>query len=158
MHLWMKVSRMETPMVGSMLVHWIEAVNRCLISLNFVSSPVREGNKALRFELRQSDPDSNIGSKRIQLEGSQGAKAGKREVWHSFSIFLPNDYTKDPSSEILWEMHSIPDGFPSKQIEPWRSAPLELMTENGGMAGKLAMGFSKANTFSGRRQLDSPRR
>ena len=100
-------------------------------SLNFVSSPVREGNKALRFELRQSDPDSNIGSKRIQLEGSQGAKAGKREVWHSFSIFLPNDYTKDPSSEILWEMHSIPDGFPSKQIEPWRSAPLELMTENG---------------------------
>jgi Polysaccharide lyase len=96
----------------------------CQKSAQIVTSPTRSGQYAARFQLNRDDPVVSS-SKRTELsEPTPGPATPERvERWIGFSIFLPNDWVKDPSAESVTQWHQFADigGGP----------PLALITNNG---------------------------
>ena len=95
-------------------------------SATVVSNPVRAGKYAARFELRKGDPIV-ANSKRAELTLKKEPQF-KVERWYGFSLFLPEDYHRDPTPEIVTQWHASPD---RDQGEVWRSPPLAVLTRDG---------------------------
>lgn len=95
-------------------------------SARIVTEPVRAGKYSVRFELRKDDPIV-ASSRRAELTLKKELKV-KVERWYGFSIFLPRDYKRDPTPEIVTQWHASPD---RDDGEVWRSPPLALLTEDG---------------------------
>ncbi len=97
----------------------------CPHSINVVQEPVRAGANAVRFEVRQDDPNV-ANSKRAELKLEPVPASSER--WYAVSIYLPKDYRKDPTPEIVTQWHATPD---FDKGETWRSPPLALLTHEG---------------------------
>ena len=108
----------------------------CSHSAQIVTSPVRGGSKAARYELRYADPKHDSArSERIYKGNSRIGKVGGPDEWYGFSIYLPPDYEIDDDphrwkglgkGEIVAQWHSTPD---PGEISP--SPPLALYTDLG---------------------------
>lgn len=78
----------------------------CQHSIQIVNSPVRQGKHAVKFTLNKNDPDT---SKSRRTELRLGAVPVNSERWYGFSVFIPGDYQKDPSEEIIAQWLPRPD-------------------------------------------------
>ncbi|MEV0610635.1 heparin lyase I family protein [Polymorphospora rubra] len=89
-----------------------------------VTSPVRAGGHAVRFQLDRTDASPAAGSKRAEINqpDSQPANA---ERWYGFSINLDPSWAYDTSSEIVTQWHQCDSGCPGG------SPPLALLTSKG---------------------------
>ena len=92
----------------------------CKHSVEIVNSPTREGRYAAKFTLHKDDPDV-AKSRRAELR--LNAVPTKSEYWYGFSNYLPDDFVKDRSYEIVSQWHARPD---SDLGESWRSPQLTL--------------------------------
>lgn len=95
-----------------------------------VSSPVRAGTHAMKFEWRASDYNGENGSKHTEL-ANEPLPAGEQERWYGFSIFLPGSgMKKDSGPEIISLWHQSPD---RDEGETWTGAgpALSLSLKNG---------------------------
>lgn len=95
----------------------------CSHSMEVVTSPVRAGNHAARFEIRQGDP-TEAGGHRAELRLDNAQTGG--EYWYGFSVYLPADWNYTGGDDpydwlILAQWHGQPDSG-----EDWRSPPLDL--------------------------------
>jgi len=95
----------------------------CDHSMTVVSTPVRAGQYAVRFERRDGDAEV-AGGNRAELRLDNAETGG--EYWYGFSIYLPSDWNfaggDDPWDWlILAQWHGQPD-----PNEDWRSPPLSL--------------------------------
>ncbi len=100
----------------------------CSYSGKIVTSPVRAGRYAARFELHHGDRKIWFG-KRAELSRSGDNRFGKiggTDEWYGFSIYLPDDYEDDSEYEILTQWHAKRD-----EGEVFRSPVLSLHTYNG---------------------------
>lgn len=105
----------------------------CSYSVQAVTSPVRSGKYAARFELRRTDADV-ANSKRAEIlppspyDGSNITGGVGDERWFGFSIFIPKDWVDDNTSaeELVWQVHDIPDS-----CEDFRSPPVSLLVIGG---------------------------
>ncbi len=92
----------------------------CSHSAQVVTSPVREGEYAAKFTFRKSDP-----TKRAELKLEP--VPANSEQWYGFSVFIPQEYTKDRVPEVITQWHNRPDGDLG---ENWRRPALLLRTKN----------------------------
>ncbi len=91
-------------------------------SAEVVTSPVRAGKYAVRFQLRRPDRIVAKG-KRAELELLRAAELG-RSYWYGFSIFLPADWEEDFKDEVVAQWNATADKH-LKENEK-RSPPLAL--------------------------------
>ncbi|KJH72013.1 hypothetical protein UH38_09990 [Aliterella atlantica CENA595] len=97
----------------------------CQYSVQIATSPTNPSDRVAKFTLYRNDPDVS-GSRRSELR--LNAVARNSEYWYGFSTYLPADFSKDRSMEIISQWHSKPD----KNLgENWRSPPLYLKSFNG---------------------------
>jgi hypothetical protein len=81
--------------------------------LQIVETPVYEGKKAARFELRDSDPENNNG-KRAEISFPGPDNTANPERWYAFAIYFPlNDYDTDSSDEVISQWHQGGKATPS---------------------------------------------
>lgn len=97
----------------------------CKHSAQIVNSPTKEGNYAAKFTLYKDDPDAS-NSRRAELR--LNAVPTKSEYWYGFSIYLPLEFVKDTSFEIVTQWNAKPD---RDLGEDWRSPQMSLTTQNG---------------------------
>src|SRR5687768_10981402 len=70
--------------------------------LTLASSPVFEGSKSGRFELRDTDPMNNNGT-RAEVSFPTQSNLNR---WYSFSIYFPSaDYKYDDADELINQWH-----------------------------------------------------
>lgn len=93
----------------------------CSHSAELVSSPVRAGNKALKFTYKKTDY-TNEGSRRAELEDSSIPAGSER--WYAVSIYVPTSFTTTEGGFIITQFHSTED-----QGEPGKIPPLFLATD-----------------------------
>jgi len=79
-------------------------------AINFVTDPHYQGQKSVRFEIRDDQPLVHDG-KRSEIcivKGSEGDI--DRNTWYSFAIFFPSDYDYDNEPEVLnqWYQNGSP--------------------------------------------------
>jgi hypothetical protein len=72
------------------------------VSIARVPEPVRAGGASARFELRRGDPAINHNT-RAELATPLEPRGAER--WYAFSFFLPSDWARDRSPEILAQFH-----------------------------------------------------
>src|SRR5687767_6272414 len=73
--------------------------------LQIVESPVYEGKKAARFELRDSDPENNNGT-RSEISFPGPGNSNNPERWYAFALYFPrNDFDADNSDEVISQWH-----------------------------------------------------
>jgi hypothetical protein len=102
-----------------------------------VTSPVRAGSRAARFELRSTDPLQNA-SRRSELTTSYPEAAGAGvERWYGFSVQVP--VAPDAAPEILAQWHHVGDNG---------SPPLSIGTRDGQWEVALFNGTGGASTFA----------
>ncbi|MFC4900693.1 heparin lyase I family protein [Streptosporangium amethystogenes subsp. fukuiense] len=89
-----------------------------------VTSPVRDGSYAARFQLNKSDPLISNG-KRAEISQSNKQPVNA-ERWYGFSINLPSSWVHDPSAEIVSQWHQC-----DESNCPKGSPPLALLTDEG---------------------------
>ncbi|WP_204046502.1 heparin lyase I family protein [Microbispora siamensis] len=87
-----------------------------------VSSPVRDGSYAARFELDRGDPIQS-GSKRAEIS-QRDEQPLNAERWYGFSVNLPASWVYDVSAEIVSQWHQCDDCGGG-------SPPLALLTDEG---------------------------
>ena len=75
-------------------------------SASVVSHPVRRGNYAVRFELRDGD-DTGDGV-RAELKESYHAPLN-RDIWNSFSTLVPNDFPMLSRPSVISQWHAEED-------------------------------------------------
>ena len=82
--------------------------------------PVRFGEQAIRFEVRRGDcgvspggyNDCEAASERHELRAQENSLKGV--TWHTFSLFLPNDFPIDGFDwNAMGQFHSDGDGLPA---------------------------------------------
>ncbi|MGX6751881.1 heparin lyase I family protein [Streptomyces xantholiticus] len=88
-----------------------------------VTSPIRDGSHAARFELRKSDPVVSS-SKRAEIS-QRDEQPADAERWYGFSINLATTWAHDTSAEIVSQWHQCDVGCPGG------SPPLALLTDEG---------------------------
>lgn len=100
----------------------------CAYSTQVTTTQVREGGSAVRFEVRRSDPQVNLGVRSelsLPLSGVTGGIGDER--WYGFSIFVPETWTSESRlGEALVQWHAQPDFHLG---EGWRSPPLMIMVQ-----------------------------
>ncbi|THU39345.1 hypothetical protein FAM09_12605 [Niastella caeni] len=81
--------------------------------LQTVETPVYEGKKAARFELRDSDPENSNGTRaEIAFPGTDNTI--KPERWYAFAVFFPtNNFEPDTSDEVICQWHQGGKATPS---------------------------------------------
>lgn len=94
----------------------------CRYSKTIVSSPVRSGNKAARFELRKGTERSEVRQKRAKTNG---------EYWYGWSVLIPNDFVSDPSFDIISQFHDYQGSNNGWWGKAHRHLPLYFKTQNG---------------------------
>ncbi|MGW9440034.1 heparin lyase I family protein [Streptomyces sp. NPDC055607] len=88
-----------------------------------VTSPVRDGSYAARFQLDASDPLVSNG-KRSEIT-QQDNQPLDVERWYGFSLHLPSTWTYDTSAEIVSQWHQCDADCSGG------SPPLALLTDEG---------------------------
>lgn len=91
----------------------------CDHSAQIVSSPKRPG-KAVKLTLYKNDPDVTT-SRRAELRLKPVPV--NSEQWYGFSVFVPEEYVKDTSYEIITQWSGKPD---FELGENWRTPMLTL--------------------------------
>lgn len=85
--------------------------------IQMVDSPVYTGKKAARFELRESDPENNNGTRaELSFPGPRpdAGKADDFERWYSFALYFPaKDFEFDKSDEVISQWHQGGKATPS---------------------------------------------
>ena len=90
-----------------------------------VTSPVRCGKYAARFEIRKGD-HFWIGGFRSEIH-EYFAKAPYHEViWYGFSTLIPHDWPELENRTVIFQWHGTPDKF-----ELYRSPPLAIRYTGG---------------------------
>ncbi len=105
---------------------WAQSMNQSDYSAKAVTSPVRAGKYAMRFEWQAKNykKGSNV-SKKASLFTAKEPTC-REEVWWGFSMYCPADgMQKDSKAEILVQWHSTPD-----KGEAWTNPPLTLSNKN----------------------------
>jgi hypothetical protein len=77
-------------------------------ALQYVNKPVYKGNKAARFELRDSDP---LVSRGTRAEAYIVRGTSENNLWYSFSAYFPKDgYAYDSENEVInqWQQSGSP--------------------------------------------------
>jgi hypothetical protein len=81
--------------------------------LQIVDSPVFEGKKAARFELRRRDPENNNGT-RAEISFPGPGNTTRPERWYAFAIYFPGTaYDADKSDEVISQWHQGGKATPS---------------------------------------------
>ncbi|HEX6429251.1 MAG TPA: polysaccharide lyase [Niastella sp.] len=81
--------------------------------LQVVNNPVYEGKQAARFELRDSDPENNNGT-RAEISFPRPHNTTNLERWYAFALFFPgDDYDFDNSDEVISQWHQGGKATPS---------------------------------------------
>jgi hypothetical protein len=81
--------------------------------LQIVDSPVFEGKKAARFELRDSDPENHNGT-RAEISFPGPDNTTHLERWYAFAIYFPpNEYDTDSTDEVISQWHQGGKATPS---------------------------------------------
>lgn len=80
---------------------------------------VRSGAYAMKTYLSTSSPVDY----RTEISYSAHKDTIGHHYWYGFSVFLPNDYLKDGTWEIVAQWHGVPDGYPTFDPgeEYWRN-------------------------------------
>ena len=101
-----------------------------------------------RFELRKSDEDASVGSRRVELSLSrQNLEANNSDTWYGFSIYIPEDWEIDSSPESVTQWH---------HYEASASSPLSLQIEGEDLLLKSANSLIYKNkTFDTIGQLNN---
>lgn len=83
-------------------------------ALNFVNGPAFQGNRSVRFEIRDDQPLVHDGkrSEITVVKGSEGHITPN--TWYSFSIYFPLDYAYDDEPEVLNQWYQ--NGSPSTSL------------------------------------------
>lgn len=96
----------------------------CDYSAQIVSAPERPGKHAVKFTLYKTDPDVST-SRRSELR--LNPVPANSEQWYGFSVFVPHEYAKDPSYEIIAQWAGLPD---FDLGETWRVPVVTLTIRN----------------------------
>lgn len=81
--------------------------------LQIVNRPVYEGKRAARFELRDSDPENNNGT-RAEISFPRPDNITNPERWYAFAVFFPRDnFEADSSDEVICQWHQGGKATPS---------------------------------------------
>lgn len=73
--------------------------------LQIVERPVYQGKKAARFELRDTDPENNNGT-RVEISFPKPDDNSNLERWYAFALLFPNeDYDADNSDDVICQWH-----------------------------------------------------
>jgi hypothetical protein len=74
-------------------------------ALQIVENPVYHGKKAARFELRDTDPENNNGTRsEIAFPGPDNKDNPER--WYAFAVYFPKEgYDPDSSYEVISQWH-----------------------------------------------------
>ena len=101
-----------------------------------------------RFELRKSDEDASVGSRRVELSLSgRNLEANNSDTWYGFSIYIPEDWEIDSSPESVTQWH---------HYEASASSPLSLQIEGEDLLLKSANSLIYKNkTFDTIGQLNN---
>ena len=92
-----------------------------------VTTPVRCGNYAARFEIREGDEAGVIGGYRSEIhEILHYIAPVKSELWYGFSTFIPMDWPDLDNRTVITQWHATPDPG-----EVWRSPPLAIRYSGG---------------------------
>lgn len=82
-------------------------------ALQTVKTPVYEGKKAARFELRDSDRENNNGT-RAEISFPRPDNTINPERWYAFAVFFPRDnFDTDGSDEVICQWHQGGKATPS---------------------------------------------
>lgn len=100
--------------------------------------PVRAGGASGRFELRRDDPAVNGGT-RAELATAPEPRGAER--WYAFSIYLPPEWARDRSAEILvqWHQHASIAGNPPLAVATYRGQWEILAAGDGSGDGEQAL-------------------
>ena len=109
-------------------------------SAEFVESPVRAGNKALKLTWLHTDPSRWNGDpdrvdncdKKAMLHGGafRNLQPGS-ERWYGWSYYLPSEGMKEESSGLHFQLHGSPD---QDLGEPWRKPMMFMTVKEGRMS------------------------
>ncbi|HEY8894733.1 MAG TPA: polysaccharide lyase [Niastella sp.] len=92
---------------------FISAQTATAYGLQIVESPVFEGKKAARFELRSGDNENNNGT-RAEISFPEPGGTGNIERWYAFAIYFPRkEYDTDSSDEVISQWHQGGKATPS---------------------------------------------
>lgn len=81
--------------------------------LQIVENPVYKGKKAARFELRDSDPENNNGT-RAEILLPRPDNKTNLERWYAFAVFFPLEgFDFDDSDEVISQWHQGGKATPS---------------------------------------------
>jgi hypothetical protein len=73
--------------------------------LQIVESPVYQGKKAARFELRNGDPENQSGT-RTELSFPRPDDKDNLDRWYAFALLFPSiDYDADNADDVLTQWH-----------------------------------------------------
>jgi hypothetical protein len=90
-------------------------------SRTYVASPAFQGSKAVRFELRESDPEYASGTRTEVAFRDAAAK----DQWYSFAAYFPaSEWGHDNAPEIIAQWHSWPDAHLGEQ---WQSPTTKML-------------------------------
>ena len=106
------------------LSQWSKEDLCCEHSLQFVSSPTRNGSQAAAFEWKRDDLPLTKRKARSEIK-RYGLFGLGTERWYGISIYLPEDYELTAASNVVVQWHELPDFFLG---EKFRQPPLVLNT------------------------------
>jgi len=94
-----------------------------------VTSPVRAGKYAARFEIRGGDRAGLLGGYRAEIhEFPRHIAPLGSEKWYGFSIYVPRDWPELNNRTVIGQWHATPDLL---RGEVWRSPPLAIRYREG---------------------------
>ncbi|MES2649733.1 MAG: polysaccharide lyase [Bacteroidota bacterium] len=116
-------------------------------AFSVVGSPVFAGAKAGRFELRDTDPLTNSGT-RAEVSFPRPDPFIK-EQWYSFSVYFPSsDYKYDSHSELIWQLHQGGGVSPSAALETRADRYRLIIRPTPDVQEKIDMGAIKKDTWN----------
>jgi hypothetical protein len=92
---------------------WLSKQTTTPYAIQIVEKPVYEGKQAARFELRDSDPENNNGT-RTELSFPGPDNTTRPDRWYAFAVYFPrDDYDNDTSDEVICQWHQGGKATPS---------------------------------------------
>ncbi len=112
-----------------------------------VTSPVYSGSKAGRFELRDTDPMANSGT-RAEINTPIPSPFIKQQ-WYSFSVYFPSsDYQYDSKSELIYQQHQGGGTSPSTALETRADRYRLIIRPLVGVQEKTDLGAIKKDSWN----------
>ena len=115
----------------------------------YVNSPVFQGNKSARFELRVTDAEFGGGTRTdFAFQPATG-----KDRWYSFAAYFPADaWQHDNSHEVIAQWHAFPD---EDLGEGWRTPATKMITYKDRLRFDVGYNTNRVNTFyEGEKQYD----